>query len=238
MVYGRIGKDALEALLCRYYLNSEVWTGIPRYDECWEHAQNIIRRHRNGGFVYNGKATGLAVDYLSLSAAPTRCSCPEDRSPGRTRFCGACLTTRRTQPYGGTAFLCNAPVKDAGTAPLSEGFCDPSWYGLGNGWGCMHARQQFAEKFGFSNGVSHDGRTYLWITETAGADISNKDYADFFCGYLPIKFTNLACNPDGTTCRNGKTPSTGSTARACSLWYARSIIPTRACPSSASPTCI
>lgn len=199
VVYGRIGKDALEALLCRYYLNSEVWTGIPRYDECWEHAQNIIRRHRNGGFVYNGKATGLAVDYLSLFCGTNKMFMPGGSLAGQNEILwGVPYDETYTQPYGGTAFLCNAPVKDAGTAPLSEGFCDLTWYGLGNGWGCMHARQQFAEKFGFSNGVSHDGRTYLWITETAGADISNKDYADFFCGYLPIKFTNLACNPDGT----------------------------------------
>lgn len=43
VVYGRIGKDAVEALLCRYYLNAEVWTGTAAYDKCWNH--EIGRAH-------------------------------------------------------------------------------------------------------------------------------------------------------------------------------------------------
>lgn len=62
VVYGRIGKDAVEALLCRFYLNAETWTGNAAYDKCWTHAQNIINRHKGGGF----KNSGLANDYLSL----------------------------------------------------------------------------------------------------------------------------------------------------------------------------
>ena len=49
-IYGRVGRDGVEALLCRYYLNAEVFTGTPMYDKCWDHARNIIARHQGGGF--------------------------------------------------------------------------------------------------------------------------------------------------------------------------------------------
>ena len=65
----------------------------------------------------------------------------EDGSPGGTKFCGACLTTRRTQPYGGTAFLCNAPVKDPGHRTAQRRLLRP---GVGTasataGAACTHA---------------------------------------------------------------------------------------------------
>lgn len=199
VVYGRIGKDAVEALLCRYYLNSEAWTGTPRYAECWTHAQNIINRHKGSGFVYNGEGTGLAKSYLSLFCGTNKYFMPGgDLADQNEILWGVPYDETMTQPYGGTTFLCNAAVKDAGTAALDEGFCNLTWYGLGNGWGCMHARQQFAEKFNFTDGASDDNRTYLWVTEKAGAKIGNETFEDFFDGYLPIKFTNLACNTDGT----------------------------------------
>lgn len=44
-VYGRIGKDAVEALLVRFYLNAEIFTNGAEqaYDKCLAHAQNIIK---------------------------------------------------------------------------------------------------------------------------------------------------------------------------------------------------
>ena len=200
VVYGRIGKDAVEALLCRFYLNQEVWTGEQSgWAKCWDHAQNIIRRHQNGGYMHHGEPTGLAVEYLSLFAGNNDMFMPGGSLAAQNEILwGIPYDETYTQPYGGTTFLCNAGVNDAGTAALDEGFCNLSWYGLGNGWGCMHARQQFCEKFDFQNGVCSDGRTYLWLTENAGCDVTNAVYADFFGGYLPIKFTNLLANADGT----------------------------------------
>ena len=81
---------------------------------------------------------------------------------------------------------------------MADGFCNPSWYGITDGWGCMHARQQFSEKFNFVNGVSADKRTLLWMTEKTGWNITNETYDKLQDGYLPIKFTNVECNPDGT----------------------------------------
>lgn len=198
VVYGRIGKDAVEGLLCRFYLNQEVWTGTKGWDKCWAHAQNIISRHKTGGVQYKGENTGLAYNYLAVFCGNNDKFMPGGSLPDQNEILwGIPYDETNTQPYGGTTFLCNAAVKDAGTVELGKGFCDLSWYGLGNGWGCMHARQQFCEKFDFENGVCPDWRTYLWLTEPAGCDVTNQVYADFFGGYLPIKFTNLVCDEGG-----------------------------------------
>lgn len=230
VIYGRIGKDAVEGLLCRFYLNSEVWTGVARWDKCWLHAQNIISRHKTGGYIYNGEATGLAKDYLALFCGTNKMFMPGGSQPQQNEILwGVPYDETYTQPYGGSTFLCNAPVKDAGTADLKDGFCNLMWYGLGNGWGCIHTRQQFAEKFDFRDGECSDGRTYLWLTEKAGFDISNSVYADYTSGYIPIKFTNLMSEADGTLNRfkdpdNGLNRA-GYQENICTKYYPNTCLP-------------
>lgn len=195
VVYGRIGKDAVEALLCRFYLNAEVWTGKAAYDKCWTHAQNIITRHQGGGF----QNSGLANDYLSLFCRSNHMFMPGGSLSDQNEILwGIPYENTYTEPWGGTTFLVYAPIKNASENALDAGFCDVTYYGVSDGWGCMHARQQFSEKFNFVNGYSTDGRTYLWLTENAGYKLENTKYDDYTDGYIPMKFTNLQCNSDGT----------------------------------------
>lgn len=195
VVYGRIGKDAVEALLCRYYLNSEVWTGTPAFDKCWTHAQNIINRHKGGGF----QGSGLANDYLSLFCRNNHMFMPGGSLSTQNEILwGIPYETTYIEPWGGTTFLVYAPIKNAVDNPLDAGFCDVTYYGVSDGWGCLHARQQFCEKFDFVNGYSTDGRTYIWLTENAGYTVGNTDYSNYTDGYIPMKFTNVVCNSDGS----------------------------------------
>ena len=46
--YGRVNITAAQALLSRLYLNSETWTGEPRYSECVEYSQNVHQRCLQG----------------------------------------------------------------------------------------------------------------------------------------------------------------------------------------------
>ncbi len=194
VVYGRIGKDAVEALLCRYYLNSQVWTGTPAYDKCWAHAQNIIARHKGGGF----NNTGLAYDYLSVFCGNNDKFMPGGALAAQNEILwGVPYHNTYTEPWGGTTFLCLAPIKDAASDPLDKGFCNKTWYGVQSAWGCMHARQQFVEKFDFNNGNSNDGRTYLWLTSKSGFKLTNAVYDDYTGGFVPLKFTNLKCDENG-----------------------------------------
>lgn len=209
VVYGRIGKDAVAALLCRFYLNAETWGCGDQYQKCWNMAQNIIANHQGGGF----KNSGLANDYLSVFCGSNKMFMPGGSLSDQNEILwGIPYADTYTEPYGGTTFLLLGPLRNSFPkdymdeeredgpfdASKEEGFCDPSWYGSGDAWGCMHARQQFVEKFNFANGYSNDGRTLIWLTENAGFTANNEVYASYSDGYIPIKFTNVTCEADGT----------------------------------------
>ena len=211
-VYGRIGKDAVEALLAKFYLNAEVWTGSARWQDCWTHCQNVINRHKGGGF----EGTGLAMDYLSLFCANNDMFAPGGSLKQQNEilwnipyaYQGTVTSTDGTQhnvgltqSYGGTSFLILAAISDQTTAK-------PGWFGINGQWTCMHARPEFAQKFSFSNGESQDGRTWLWFTENDGFSMANTDFSTYKNGYVPNKFTNVNCNADGTMPR-WRDPETG-----------------------------
>lgn len=197
VVYGRIGKDAVEALLCRFYLNAEVFTGTAMYDKVVSHAEAIIARHQGTGF----QNSGLANDYLAVFAGNNDMFMPGGSLAATQNeiLWGIPYSSQYTQPYGGTMFLIAAPVANIGseTNP-GAGFMSNAYYGTNQNWACMHARQEFSEKFEFVNGVSRDGRTYLWATDPAGFTISNDQFSEFTNGYPAIKFTNCMAKEDGT----------------------------------------
>ena len=200
-VYGRVGKDGVEALLCRYYLNSEVFTGTPAYDKCWQHAQNIINRHSGGGF----QGSGLANDYLALFCGNNDMFMPGGSLKDQNEILwGIPFAYPYTQSYGGTMFILASSISAASMPTVL--------YGLNADWSCMHAREQFAEKFNFSGGVSADPRTYLWCTEKQGFTITNDEFSTMTNGYAAIKFTNTKANSDGTLPRHTYVdPSSGYT---------------------------
>lgn len=183
-VYGRLSKDGIEALLVKFYLNAEVFTGTPQWQKCWDHAQNIIARHQGGGF--NG--SGLANDYLSLFCANNDIFGPTGSLTGqRENLWTIPYEFQMTESYGGTSFLMAGVYNDKGVA-------SPGWYGYNDQWSCMHARTQFSKKFNFINGKSADDRTYLWQVDDQGFNIDNTDFSTMTDGYAPIKFTNVKCD--------------------------------------------
>ncbi len=205
VVYGRIGKDAVHGLLCKYYLNAEVFTGTAMWDKVKSHANAIFANHTGG---FNG--TGLANDYLALFCGNNDMFMPGGSLPDQNEILwGIPYNSEYTQPYGGTMFMIAAPVKDMGDdSNPGAGFMTSAWYGTNQNWACMHARQQFSEKFGFAGGSSSDGRTYLWVTDNAGFKISNTKFTEFTDGYPAIKFTNVMAESDGTLPK-WKDPVTG-----------------------------
>lgn len=198
-VYGRIGKDAVEALLVKFYLNAQVYTGTAQWQKCWDHAQNIINRHKGGG--YNN--SGLANDYLALFCGNNDMFAPGGSLPAQNEILwNIPYEFQLTEAYGGTTFLLLAPLYDDTPS-------QPAWYGISGQWsGCMRARQQFCEKFNFSDGVSGDLRTYLWLTDSQGFHIQNTVYSERADGYVPLKFSNVKANADGTLPR-WNDPETG-----------------------------
>lgn len=189
--YGRVGKDGVEALLCRYYLNAESWIGEKMYDKCWEHAQNIIGRHKGGG--YDG--SGLANDYLALFCGNNDMFMPGGSLSDQNEILwGVPFQYPEIQSYGGTEFIIASSISAKNMPKVI--------YGLNADWSCMHAREQFSDKFGFVAGSTNDGRAYLWCTEAQGFKKANDDFKTFTDGYAAIKFTNCKANPDGKMPRN------------------------------------
>jgi len=189
VVYGRISKNSVRALLARFYLNEEVFTdgASTGWTKCWDMCQEIISR------LNTGTNHGLASDYLALFGASNDRFMPGGSDTNEILW-GLPYDNMNTQSYGGSDFLVFSVIIDHGTKELSEGFCDKTWYGVQSAWGCMHARTQFSNKFDRNN----DYRTYLWLTENAGYSINNTTISKFTDGYLPIKFTNIPTQADGT----------------------------------------
>lgn len=190
-IYGRVGKDGVEALLCKFYLNAEVFTGTPMYDKCWAHAQNIIGRHQGGGF----QNSGLANDYLALFCQSNDMFAPGGSLKDQNEILWTIpFENPYTQSYGGTMFLIASGIS-AKSMPTVL-------YGFNADWSCMHAREQFADKFNFKDGVCDDGRTYLWCTENQGFTKANDEFSVFSSGYAAIKFTNNKADANGVMPRN------------------------------------
>lgn len=200
-IYGRVGKDGVEALLCKFYLNAEVYTGTGMYDKCWEHAQNIIGRHQGGGF----EGSGLANDYLALFCGNNDMFMPGGALKAQNEILwGVPFIYPYVESYGGTTFII--------ASASSASYMPTAIYGLNADWSCMHARAEFADKFDFLGGVSSDARTYLWCTEPQGFSKANTDFSTFTDGYAPIKFTNVKANADGTLERHTyNDPNSGHT---------------------------
>lgn len=191
-VYGRIGKDAVRGLLARFYLNEQVFTdgaSTAGWKKCWDMCQQIIADH-------NINANhGLASDYLALFGATNDMFMPGKAAAGSNEILmGLPYDNMDTQSYGGTDFLIMGVIGDFGDKALDKGFCNKTWYGFQSAWACMHARTQFSQLFD----LNADGRAYLWLTEEAGYSINNTTISKFTDGYLPIKFTNVKADANGT----------------------------------------
>lgn len=190
-IYGRVGKDGVEALLARLYLNAQVYIGEDRYADCAARCQNIIARHQGGGF----KGSGLANNYFGLFCGTNDQYMPGGSNTAQNEILwGVPYEQTYLQTYGGTMFLCAAAYAEGKIAV--DGFeMDPKEYGLNASWKCMHATSAFADKFENEPG---DIRWSKWCKEDRGFNKANTTFSAFNDGYAVVKFTNLNEEADGT----------------------------------------
>ena len=172
-VYGRIGKDAAEALLARVYLNAEVYTdgAVSAWDKCLQRCNNIIERHKGTGY----KQSGLANNYLALF-----CGNNEEYMPGGGNTAeneilwGLPFDGDHAQSYGGTTFLMAGAISAGG-------------FGCQSAWSSLTAREELSRRF---ESEPQDTRWSLWIRD--GRGIENAEFGKFEnAGYQAIKWTNL-----------------------------------------------
>lgn len=206
-IYGRVGKDGVQALLARTYLNAKVYTdgAVNGAAKAQEHCEAIIARHQGGGF--NG--SGLANHYLYLFCGDNDVYLPGGGNTAENEVLwGIPYDSEYIQPYGGTTFLCAANVKNMTWAD-DGAYMNQADYGMGAQWGCMHATPEFSDKF-----TAEDIRWSMWCKEDKGFSKENTGFTIFTDGYGVVKFTNLlkGTNGEWSTANGGSYDPTGATA--------------------------
>ncbi len=196
--YGYVGKEACDALLVKFYLNAEEFTGVAAYDKCWTLANKIINHHKGAGF--NG--SGLAESYKAVFGANNDEYMAQGSRVNEIIW-GIPQDGQELQNYGGTTFY-----MAAGSSTSTPGVnMTNATTNLNASWTCMNAREQLSRRFDFDDqGYSLDARAELWITNAHGAKITNLDITNFSEGFVPVKYTNYAYDEYGMI-DEAKTPS-------------------------------
>ena len=128
--YGRADKGAAWMLLAKLYLNSEVYTGVPRPMEAMANIEKVI-----------GAGYSLAPNYLHLFLADNDINGSENEIIFPIRFDGI-----NTTGYGGTTFLTHAPV--GGKMVAAD-------FGINGGWSGVRTTKNFVQLF--DSGIDLDG---------------------------------------------------------------------------------
>lgn len=164
--YGRVDQVAAWALLSRLYLNAEVWTGTPRYNECVQYSSNVM----NSSYSLHTadlNANGSAYDELFL--ADNNSNGAQNEFIFALNFDGL-----YSQTYGGTTFLVHAAI---------GGSMDPAAFGVNGGWGGLRTTKALVNKM-----TSGDTRAMFY---TNGQTLEIADITKFKEGYAVTKFKNI-----------------------------------------------
>ena len=190
--YGYVGLDVAQALLVKYYLNAEVYTGTARWADCYKHAEELIARRGNGGFKNSGLAYGYHQNfsYNNKDQNEIIWRIPQESPTLNAEGVGL-------KSYANGGFMCNAWIGDA--AGDAEFKCTQAEYNSGNGWKCMSARRQFVEVFDWNSSYTYspDVRTKWWKTAADGFNINNDVLTQAEWGkngFLAVKYTNWYIN--------------------------------------------
>lgn len=160
--YGRADQGAVAMLLAKLYLNSNVYTGTPRYAEARAEAERVIAG------TYR-----LDANFRRIFSADNHTS-PEMVFP-------IPQDGKKTQSFGGTTFLIHASV---------GGSMNASAYGLDGGWYGLRLKPEVLPLFPGNGGpASADKRSAHFYA--AGQTVAIANLTDFSNGVGGPKFTNL-----------------------------------------------
>ncbi len=173
--YGRVNKGVARTLLAKLYLNSEVYTGVPRYDKALLYCSKVIDE---GGYT-------LAPSYISLFSGDN------DVTAAKNEIIYALIADPITsQSYGNTTYMVNGS--------LSTVTMTPSTYGALDGWQGHRASKGWYGKYQNPNGSfvtdvtqlqsSPDLRSRIFWTQ--GHNWEMTDYKTWIDGLPAVKFRN------------------------------------------------
>lgn len=189
--YGRAGKAAVDALLSRMYLNAEVYTGTPRYDDCIARCNNIF-----GMSNYS-----LADSYAELFMADNG----ENARTNKEIIFPIVNDGISTQSYGIGAVVRGSRAQ--AESSIETYGCSPGWDGFrstGNlvrlfDFGSTDESEWTADNIVDKRGIFYNNGRTIDITTSSQSTFTKE-------GWAVYKWTNL--NSDGTPGKNADFPDT------------------------------
>ena len=161
--YGRVDKGAAWALLARMYLNAQVYTGSPRWDDAVTYAQKVI----GGGYT-------LHTNYRELFMADN------DKRTNEIIYAITC-DGLKARSYGNTTFFIHA---------ASGG--DYADFGTSDGWFGYRATKGLADRFPDLTGATDKRAMFTTsLYGTSASQIVINDIADFSNGLHVCKWRNV-----------------------------------------------
>ena len=201
--YGRIDKAAAWMLLARLYLNSEVYTGTPR----WQEAANYAKKVMDSSYKLHTQGyaeTGPDGVYREWTAYQMLFMGDNSKTDAAYEAIFPVIQDGlRTTSWGGTNFLiCSTVDADVHPNPYDESEVNGLY--SNNTWGGNRARPELIRLF-FPNDDAPAGHAYALafaagddraLFETEGRFLNVEDESNFKYGYAIAKFNNFKC--DGT----------------------------------------
>lgn len=203
--YGRVDKVAAQLLLARLYLNAEVYTGTPKWNEAKDYAQKVIDNgyyHLNTNSAVNPNTGEKFSAYQMLFLADNDSNGAQYENIFPIIHDGV-----NTQSYGGMHYL----VLSSYAKPTESNMEAAIPSGTTAAWGkCMRVRGKLIENFfGKATALPEDPASQSEITSIAGDDralfYTGKGYSrdiidetDATQGYACSKFRNVRSD-GGTT---------------------------------------
>lgn len=199
--YGRADRVAAWNLLARLYLNAEVYTGTPRWQEALDYADDVIH---NG--YYHLNTTGATNPVTDEEYSPYQMLFLSDNNKNGAQYENLLVgmfDDVRTKSHGGTQFLIQGSYTNKADYALMSEYA-PS--GVDNSWGKnIRLRKQLIEKF-FPDGAPQE-QVLADFIDAAGDDRAlffgyglnesiEDESTDEVNGFNCVKFRNV--NSDGS----------------------------------------
>ena len=178
--YPRADKGAVLGLLARMYLNAEVYTGTPMWQEAKDACEDIFTM----GY-------SLCPEYADLFRGDNG----ENPEALNEVLFGISYDAEQTQSYGGTSYLTLAAI--AATDVSSTQMIN----GVNNGWGGIRVPYEYVEKYFNVRNADYSAGTYD-VNDKRGRMFYIKgrsesmDGALYVNGWSCLKFNNIPHNMD------------------------------------------
>lgn len=180
--YPRADKGAVLGLLARMYLNAEVYTGTPM----WQEAKDACERIFTMGY-------SLCPNYADLFRGDNG----ENPDVLNEVIFGVAYDAEQTQSYGGTSYLTLAAI--AATDVSSTQMIN----GVNNGWGGIRVPYEYVEKYFNVRNADYAAGTYdvndkrgeMFYITGRSESMENALYV-FLNGWSCLKFNNIPHDMD------------------------------------------